>query len=139
MWERGEASRIITSGKPAVTSSGLLRLTSTLLPFPARLTVLASLYVPVFFPYWERTLKAKTITYLFPSLGPRISYLAQKWCQGLCPMGGLLSEFVKCLKGGPRSIFVRNMVFLEKPVYPNLFIRKLGKLNSIFYYSIFYT
>lgn len=53
----------------------------------------------------------------------------------VCPTDGLidlpLSVSVVWFKGGPRSVFIRSTVYLEKSVYPNLFVRKLRKLNSI--------
>lgn len=43
-------------------------------------------------------------------------------------------------KGGPRNIFIKKHCLFGRSIYLNLFIRKLRKLNSIFfYYSTFYT
>lgn len=70
--------------------------------------------------------------------------MAGGWRQGLFVpwMDELLpfSVSVVWFKGGPESAFLRSIVYLEKSIYPNLFISKLRKLNSIFfYYSTFYT
>lgn len=48
--------------------------------------------------------------------------------RAVCPMDGLIyfPLFVSVVrfKGGPESVFKTNTVYLEKPAYPNLLIRK---------------
>ena len=87
-------------------------------------------HVYTFFLHWERTLRAKTTTYLFLSISSIQGTTPGRWvaCRTVCPMDGLiyfpLSVSVVGFKGGPRSVFIRSTGYLEKPAYPNLFISK---------------
>lgn len=84
----------------------------------------------------ERTLKAKPQLTTLSSSQDII--IPGRWVASgtVCPMDGWihvpLSVSVVWFKGGPRSAFIGSTVYLEKPLYPHLFVSKLRKLNSIF-------